>query len=102
MPLDERIAAVTPSTVAVVRGVRPDQLALPTPCPEWDVRRLVNHLIHWAATMSGLAARREPPPDDLTEDTDYTVDDWAGLFARRATGAARAWAEPGALSGTLV
>jgi uncharacterized protein (TIGR03083 family) len=43
-------------TAAVVRGVKPDQLALPTPCREWDVRTLTNHLLQ-VATALGLAGR---------------------------------------------
>ncbi|MGH3683226.1 MAG: maleylpyruvate isomerase N-terminal domain-containing protein, partial [Natronosporangium sp.] len=34
-------------TVAIVRAIRADQLAAPTPCQEYDVRRLLNHLLYW-------------------------------------------------------
>ena len=30
---------------ALVEGVRPGQWALPTPCEDWDVRALVNHVV---------------------------------------------------------
>lgn len=31
--------------VALVEGVRPDQWGLPTPCDDWDVRALVEHVV---------------------------------------------------------
>jgi uncharacterized protein (TIGR03086 family) len=37
-----------------VRGVRSDQWGAPTPCAEWDVRTLVNHLVYeqrWAVPL---------------------------------------------------
>ena len=30
---------------ALVEGVRPGQWELPTPCEDWDVRALVNHVV---------------------------------------------------------
>ncbi len=32
-------------TGRIVAGVKPDQLAGPTPCAEWDTRALLNHTI---------------------------------------------------------
>ena len=33
-------------TGAIVARVRPEQATLPTPCASWDVRALVNHVVH--------------------------------------------------------
>ena len=41
---------------AHVHRVRPDQWDLPTPCTEWDVRTLVNHVVgenRWAVPLFG-------------------------------------------------
>lgn len=51
-------AAVDP----VMRAIRPEQLSLPTPCHEWDLRHLLDHLF---GTLHNWAARVEdrPPAD---------------------------------------
>ncbi len=90
------------STVEVARNVKPDQLTAPTPCPEWDVRALVNHLMFWSAFRSELAARKQQAPadDPVTEETDFTAQrDWPGTLARQLDRAVAAWAEPGATEG---
>ncbi|MEU6643252.1 maleylpyruvate isomerase N-terminal domain-containing protein [Saccharomonospora sp. NPDC046836] len=45
----------------VVRGLPAERLDDPTPCAEYDVRGLLNHLLYWAPRLLA-AARREPAP----------------------------------------
>ena len=46
-------------TGRIVHGVRPDQLAEPTPCADWDVRELLNHTIS-VVEMFDDAAQTKP------------------------------------------
>ena len=44
---------------ALLDGVRADQWDDPTPCPDYDVRTLANHIVGWVqsfATHSGIVA----------------------------------------------
>src|SRR5687767_6117742 len=47
-----------PKTDAVVANISSDQLSLPTPCTEWNVEKVLDHLIGGCITM-GSAARGE-------------------------------------------
>lgn len=96
------MALAADAAVAVTRRVTPDQYGLPTPCPEWDVRGLANHLTHWSAVISESRARKEPPTGDEDENTDYTAGrDWSAFFAERVERAVAAWGEPGAWDGEI-
>ena len=75
-------------TAAVVRGVKPDQLGLPTPCRDWDVRTLANHLLQ-VATAVGMAGRGEAVPDELWG-RELLDDGWADRFESLATAPERA------------
>lgn len=94
------------AAAAVVANVKPDQLDLPTPCADWDVRALVNHLTHWSAVVSERTARKLPVPADGSEKeglTDYAAKpDFQDFFADRLDRAVRAWGEPGAWEGESV
>jgi uncharacterized protein (TIGR03086 family) len=48
--------------LAVVEGVTPGQWGDPTPCTEWDVRTLVDHLVGGAAYLLAAMRGREPQP----------------------------------------
>jgi uncharacterized protein (TIGR03086 family) len=102
MELHEMMASAGHAVVEVARDVKPDQLDQPTPCPDWDVRALVNHLMFWTAFRSELAARKQTAPadDPLTEETDFTRErHWAETLDTQLAKATAAWAEPGATDG---
>jgi uncharacterized protein (TIGR03086 family) len=44
----------------LVDGVQPDQWTAPTPCTEWDVRQLLNHVANGNAVFAGIAAMTRP------------------------------------------
>jgi uncharacterized protein (TIGR03086 family) len=68
----------------VLRGVGPDDLAKQTPCREFDVAALTDHLMN-SITVIGGAAGAELPPRDAGD----TVDREVGLAARAALDAWR-------------
>jgi uncharacterized protein (TIGR03086 family) len=51
-------------TEATIAAVRPDQLHKPTPCSDYDVADLVNHLVGWArsfaARLTGDSSMEDP------------------------------------------
>jgi uncharacterized protein (TIGR03086 family) len=56
--------AVLHETEATIAAVRPDQLHVPTPCSDYDVADLINHLVGWArsfaARFTGVSATEDP------------------------------------------
>src|SRR6266542_3433480 len=54
-------------TERVVAGVRPNALAQPTPCAQWDVRALLNHVVGTLVVFADALENRTPaaPPDPL-------------------------------------
>jgi uncharacterized protein (TIGR03086 family) len=91
--------AVVEETLTVVRGVRPDHLEMPTPCRDWDVRTLANHLLHVVEGLR-LAGLGEAVPDDLWA-RDAMSPDWADRFAATADAAVAAWSAPAAWQRTV-
>ncbi|MDQ3643135.1 MAG: TIGR03086 family metal-binding protein [Actinomycetota bacterium] len=85
----------------VIRNIKPHQLSAPTPCAEYDVRRLVNHLLFWGPSLEG-AARKEavPPPANAETGVDLTAGDWAAALEAQLDRIVATWREPGAWEGT--
>lgn len=88
--MNEMLSRAVTGTAAVARGVRDDQLDLPTPCEGFDVRELLGHLAWTAAMFEALARREQPPP----QDADHAP------FADRAGAMLAAWSAPGVTEGT--
>ncbi|MEU5883439.1 TIGR03086 family metal-binding protein [Spirillospora sp. NPDC047279] len=83
----------------IVRAVPDEALTAPTPCPDWDVRATINHLIFWTG-HGATAAGKAQPPEGPGEEHDFVADgDWAGTYARLARESAEAWSKPEAWEG---
>jgi uncharacterized protein (TIGR03086 family) len=86
--------------VEIVRNVKPDQLGARTPCAQYDVRKLINHLLFWGPSLEGAARKVSvPPPAEAETDVDLTEGDWAGALEAQVDRCVAAWMEPGAWEG---
>jgi uncharacterized protein (TIGR03086 family) len=84
--------------VPVLRAVPDAALGAPTPCAEYDVKSLVNHLFQVVVEFQKLAAKGE---SDFSETPDRVGagPDWRERFAREADRLVAAWSAPGAEEG---
>ncbi|MQA35307.1 TIGR03086 family metal-binding protein [Modestobacter roseus] len=87
-------------------AVRPEHLTARTPCADFDVRALLDHLA-WAALISQRAATRmplDPPtPGRPAPFLDGLLpEQWAAAIAPELDAAADAWADPAAWQGDTV
>jgi len=83
---------------SVVVGLSEIDLALPTNCPEWDVRGLLNHVLGGALMYIGVNRGER-----LGEDAgDVVGDNPSAAVARIAAANFASWRSPGALDGERV
>ncbi|MDJ1134821.1 TIGR03086 family metal-binding protein [Streptomyces iconiensis] len=84
-----------------LRAVRPEQWCWPTPCTEWNVRQLVNHMVRGNLNYT-LLLRGGSAADFLRlRDADALGTDPVGAYTRSVQECAGAFGEPGALERTL-
>src|SRR5258706_4081363 len=98
LDLPEVHARALDATRAIVAAIPPDQWAVVTPCSDWDLRALVNHLISgnwWAAE---LAAGKTISEVGDRLDGDMLGDDPLGSYDASSAAAAAAFRAPGAMS----
>ena len=90
------MAAAAAETINIVNGVRPEQFGDSTPCDEWDVRTLLNHIILWTAYSSEQRARGGSVAEDLMNKDFAANPGFAADYAAQANKALDAWADPAA------
>ncbi|MFD9907103.1 TIGR03086 family metal-binding protein [Streptomyces sp. NPDC059063] len=104
-PLDPNaLLDLGPQTRLVARladGVKDDQLAGPTPCPDYAVRNLLGHVVGLAGAFADagrkrLGATTDRNPSSSLPDID---DGWRDELPRRLTELARVWRDPAAWTG---
>ncbi|MFI5894788.1 TIGR03086 family metal-binding protein [Actinoplanes sp. NPDC051513] len=94
--ISELLATAAERTVAVVDGIEDDQLLNPTPCTEYQVRDLVNHLFQGVVNFQALAAKQ---PVDWAAAPDFIDGDWRSRFAQETRKVVEAWSDPAAVEG---
>ena len=78
------------SSAQVVKGVRTGQMAAPTPCTEWDVRALLNHVIGTLWLSQALftdAAPRHPMAPGGLPGSDLAGGDPVAAYAEASAAA---------------
>ncbi|MEB3966695.1 TIGR03086 family metal-binding protein [Streptomyces kunmingensis] len=85
--------------VPVVAGIGDAALTAPTPCADYDVKSLVNHLFQVVVEFQKLAVKKD---SDFTGTVDRVGEggDWRERFAVEARALVAAWSAPGAEEGT--
>ncbi|MEZ5143745.1 MAG: TIGR03086 family metal-binding protein [Acidimicrobiales bacterium] len=84
----------------LVAGVGAEQLDDPTPCTEWSVRHLLNHLVG-GGYLFAMAANGDPLGDLAPDETpDLLGDDPAAAWAGSCATVLRAFHAPGAFDRT--
>lgn len=93
-----RLESALVTTGALVAGVTATEWTAPTPCPDWDVRELTNHVVGglrlFAAQLNGTDAGGEHEDDWLGENP-------VAAYRDAADAVLDAWRAPGAMGRTL-
>jgi uncharacterized protein (TIGR03086 family) len=75
-----------------VAGVAPRLLSRPTPCPDWDLRALLQHVNDSLAALYEAAATGRIGPDPAADEGDGRRADLATMLRERARRLLGAWA----------
>ncbi|MFD7385634.1 TIGR03086 family metal-binding protein [Streptomyces anulatus] len=95
--IGELLESAAGRALPVVRGIDDGQLGGGTPCAEYDVRALVNHLFQVVVNFQALAAREEV---DFGQVPEFVAGDWRGRFGDETARLVEAWSVPGVEEGT--
>ena len=85
-------------TAEVVAGTKPEQFNDPTPCGDWDVRALLDHIISGCTVSAAGASERN---EQASAGGDLVGDDHVASYERAAAAAAAAFEAPGAMEKTF-
>lgn len=72
----------------VLAHVRPDRAGDPTPCEDWDVVALADHLVQVPANFLTMMRGGQP---DWSAPTPHLTEGWAGVYRNRADDLVHAW-----------
>lgn len=101
MSESDRVAHAAAPWSKIIRTIGPEHLTARTPCAEFDVRALINHLLFWGPSLVGAARKQSVAPPAATEsEVDLTTGDWTTALDTHLHELATAWRGPAAWQGT--
>ncbi len=89
MNTEQLVARAVAPVLEIIDDITPDRLASPTPCTEFDVARLVRHLLFWGPALEA-SARKEVVTTQGAE-TDVDLTDWQARLGAQLRDTASAW-----------
>ena len=95
----DELEAAFDHTAAIVASVPEDRYAAATPCPDFDVRALMNHLV--AGNLLFATAARGEPLDMTVFEQDHLGDDASAAYRASADRALESWRRPGVMEEQL-
>ena len=91
----------TTTAAQVVAGIRDDQLGDPSPCPDYTVADLLDHMNGLSFAFTAAALKQPLADPDPSGDSSRLPDDWREAIPAALAGLAAAWRDtPGAFEGT--
>jgi uncharacterized protein (TIGR03086 family) len=93
-PLVDQLGRAFDAVAGLISNIRADQWPAPTPCTDWTVRQVVNHLIGMNRVFAALLADQPPPP---RPSPDHVEDDPVGAYRDSAAALRAAFGGPGVL-----
>ncbi|GAA2007333.1 TIGR03086 family metal-binding protein [Catenulispora subtropica] len=90
--IHEQLTAAADEAARVVAGTRPEQFGDKTPCEQWDVKELLNHLVLWTSYSFERRARSEQVGPELTDRDFASEPDFAARYREQLDRALAAWA----------
>lgn len=94
------LAAAQQWVARLMDGVRPDQWDAPTPCSDFDVRALLQHVSSHPAKLAAIADGGNPR--EMADHAELDENDPGADYLERSTSALGAWADDEVLTRTVI
>lgn len=95
-PSVQQLSRALGSVGDLITGIRPEQWSAPTPCTDWTVHTLVNHLVGINVVFTALLQGQAPPE----RGADHLGEDPTGAYHHSAVAILAAFDQPGVLQHT--
>jgi uncharacterized protein (TIGR03086 family) len=97
---DQLIKLATAPAIDVVKNIDPGQLGAQTPCTDFDVRKLLNHILFWGPSLAGSARKQAvSPPAAAESEVDLVDEDWRAKVVALFEQFTESWSDPAAWEG---
>ncbi|MFE5568721.1 TIGR03086 family metal-binding protein [Amycolatopsis japonica] len=95
------IAPAAAEFTGILRGIGESDLSARTPCAEYDVRALLNHLLYWGPWLEAAGSKTAPPEVSFSEAEAHLADgEWLNAIEKQTARLVDVFGTPEAWQGT--